>query len=132
MVKSVWPLLASLVVGGSSEIASVNASQGTEAVAARSYFYIGGGYVNVYLSTPLSTAKSTTELRDVIIHTGWRRHAPLQGSDVRREPRATGRSKAERAGRLRAWASSDRHGKLKLGELPNLRQNHRRHFSTVK
>lgn len=53
MVKFVWLMLVVVISQASIYVPGlVNASQGPEAYAARSYFYVGGQYVDVLL-TPL-------------------------------------------------------------------------------
>ena len=58
MLKSMWPLLVLIMPQVSVfGTAFINASQDSEAVATRSYFYVGGGYVDVmfpaFISLPI-------------------------------------------------------------------------------
>ena len=46
MFKFIWPLLALII----SINAFVDVSENTEAMAARSYFYVGGQYIRVHPS----------------------------------------------------------------------------------
>ena len=51
MFNFMWPLLAALMVGGYSlNTASTNAGNSSETLASRSYFYVGGEYVHVYIA----------------------------------------------------------------------------------
>ena len=60
MSSFIWPLLVALLAGASiSNNDSVNADQGPETLASRSYFYVGGEYVDVYMSTPPWFVKSS-------------------------------------------------------------------------
>ena len=55
MMGNMWPLLA-LLMPQTSVLANafVNASQGPEALATRSFFYVGGDYVDVIVPSSCS------------------------------------------------------------------------------
>ena len=85
---------------------SLNASQGPEALAARTYFYVGGRYVDVMHTQGDACQQFAPYLTCVA---GRHRHACHQESDVRREAGTNGRTTHEVSHCLRSWTSPNRH-----------------------
>lgn len=87
---------------------SLNASQGPETVAARTYFYVGGRYVAVMHTQGDACQQFAPYLTCVA---GRHRHACHQESDVCREAGTNGRTTNEVSRGLRSWTSPNRHSK---------------------